>query len=386
MTQQRMEIARTLGLLEGLLARKALPARTASSAAALAERLRRPVRVGIFGLPRSGKTQVLNGLAGEILLPSGLPLTPIELDYHDHSHIVITQDDGLQYPFDGSLEQALCSGAPVFVQMHAPLAMLLHTSLLLVPAEPEEMDAALCWGTGRCDIFIWCTRHWSETDATLWRRGPDSLRDHALLVSTGPERVGPEVMIPAPEDGFGEMFAVPDPEDAGGAAFCHLRRRLRHIITDARREDTDAAQVFLQRHAPDLLVAPKPTQRCVTRPLEMPQPEPPVPDLARTALSRVFLAIRQHAADLLPLLASDHRPGASDADILDALEATFDTLMSLADDEEALADTWPALHETICEANELAVLLRIEGGADQACEAAALLLQLRQECEWELAA
>lgn len=109
------------------------------------------------------------------------------------------------------------------------------------------------------------------------------------------------------------------------------------------------------------------------------------------ALSRAFLLVRQAARELLAALPDPAQAGDAQAEdaaaaILDRCAETMETLAGLAEPDDRLAETWPDLHDAILEASELSVLLRIEGGIDQAADAAALLLQLRRDIEGRLAA
>ncbi|KAA8608253.1 hypothetical protein [Salipiger aestuarii] len=398
------DVMRVTARLRALQGVPGVSPRLAANCAALAARLGEPVRIGLFGLPGAGKLALLDALCASRLAPLA-PLPTLELA---HGHELRTEailPDGSAVQSVGLPDADTLSRAPAFLRVHAPLPALQGRRFLLVACDADlrEFAAALGWAAPRVDIALWCARGWSGLDAQLWGTAPESLANHAALVLTGDAAHaggwhGAE--------GFEAVFRA-DPEG--------IARHLDQTAAEAAHHDLAAAEWMLQRHglasepiakmpagSAVASAAPNPAQRGPlppTAPPTMPPtmtralgqtlrqtaPETPPPE-AKAELGRLFQYLRGAAARISDGLGDGPLSGEACRGLLDALAGIFDTLSERASDLDRAQETWPDLAAVLFEAQDMALLLRMEGGAEQAADAARLLLQLRHDMEVRLAA
>jgi hypothetical protein len=147
-------------------------------------------------------------------------------------------------------------------------------------------------------------------------------------------------------------------------------RRYNALPTD-RQPTAESARPEIPRCAPP---------RAVTRPCSR------APAQAKTELTRLFQMVRTSAEHLRMALPPEPEQVADPDRLLTEFETIFDGLADRANDFEQLQDVWPDLVLQMNDARDLALLLRVEGGAAQLTDAAHLLLQLRHEMEERLAA
>ncbi|MCC1493802.1 hypothetical protein [Cognatishimia sp. F0-27] len=427
-------MSETADMLEGLDAlrsRDGLSGRVVKRCVKLIERLQTPVRVAVFGLPGAGKAPVLNALVDAQVLAPDHQAAPARISHAAAPRMTVTTEAGDTVSGDATLPIAL--GADLlYAEIGLPLPTLQQMSLLNVVTEPspEECRAALLWAAQRCDIAIWCTRTWSAPEQTLWQSAPDALKNHALLVATN----AAEATRIAQTDQTGlshGLCAIAMERDMAMVSTESaemLRQKIAAMIAEARREDLDAAYVLLaQQGADEPRLQPvstpesparpdSPELRLVTRndppapgsascgsapdsasasPMPygareaLPAITPEAPDLpaaARATLSRMLFLIRAAARDLLSDAPQDMLEDAAASASLVRLEEAFEALLERAEDEPAIRDTCPGVVEMLEEANELMLLLRIEGTATEAAEAAVLLAQVRDDVVRALAA
>ena len=80
--------------LERALASPSIPARAHIAGRQLLERMTSPVRVVVTGHPGSGKSQLLNLLAGERVIPDGSRLPSVELTHGLDRKLTVQLADG----------------------------------------------------------------------------------------------------------------------------------------------------------------------------------------------------------------------------------------------------------------------------------------------------
>lgn len=415
--------------LDALVEAEGIPARAQASGQALLDKLRAPVRIGLFGLPGSGKRAVLSALSDNVLSDNVLPdgafsdgtlndggeeWPTLELSYGPLAKTQAMLSDGALLHSDGLPTADLLRQEPVFLRIAAPVPALTGRVLLLIcsDTQADEMLAGLTWAARRVDLVLWCTRAWTTTEQQIWHAAPDSLRNHAILVF--PKGSAPHSPS-AYEDGFDTAYAFrqADPRDAGYAGFAE---HLSDIIDEATTQDIHAAQMFLRRYAnvvplprsavPPVQAAPvKATAVQPTTPVYAADPEDantparasvPRPVTRPTAsqiaveagleLARLFQMLRAAAEDMRLSLIGIRTQDYDTATLLSSFEQIFDTLADRACDLTLLEETCPDLVAQFEEARDLALLMRVEGGAEQVRDAARLLLQLRQDVEHRLVA
>ncbi len=387
------DIAATVLRLRATLDQGGLPSRAAAQCQGLIDRLQAPVRVAVFGLPRAGKAAVLNALAGATALRSGAQHAPVYIRYAGSASAALTNGDGRSVAASAETPFAPPPDAAM-AELGLPLDALAKMSLLNVVADPtpEDMSAALAWAAPRCDIAIWCTHCWTAEEQTIWSTGPDSLKNHALMIAASEDENAPasQTFTQRPELNWCDLILERGGEALKPSSADLLKRQVCGMIEQARSEDRDLADFLIEQHAPcrteepvspelvkappDLSVVDGATGPDVGNIVE-PAPE------ANAVLSRLILRLREVAQDALACLAQD-----KDEKILERIQDAVHQVLELAEAEHGFADTWPDLYETLCEADDLMLLLALESTETNTTEAARLLAQVRQDMEFALAA
>jgi hypothetical protein len=383
-----------IGQLEAALASPSIPARVAKSCAQLVEKLKRPVRVGLFGLHGDDTRAMLTSFLGEDLLPGSADWPTLEISWGETARVTATLSDATTLSEDGAPGADLLAKDPVFLSVASPQSALERMSFLCLNAgdNPAEQTAALSWAARRVDISIWCTRQFEPVEEGLWATAPDGLKNHAFLVITSPDAGS----VPRPAGMVAEfdgVFAIPQQSDAVSAinfsdapGWKKLLSRLGDDIEEALSADVDAARLFLHRFG-HLAVQPAPAK--TEEPADAPAPRSvPESDVDMVALvSDPFLYLKRRTRVLLEEL--EWTDDAQDDWAANVLSHCGET----AEELRERAANWPADHpraltlqRSLDDACDMAVLLQIEGGPEQATDAANMLLQIRQDFEHELAA
>jgi hypothetical protein len=256
-----------------LLDRGLLPAGgPAEAAERLIERLDRPARIAILGLPGAGKSAILNLLAGSIVVPETLRLPTIVVQYGPEARMICTLSDGrTKVAAGGDLGKAL-ELAPALVTLELDLPSLKVISLLEVSAGPMEAEQrrAAIWASKRADIVIWCTTSYLPKEQVVWDSMPDVVKDNGFLFLTKVDLLGSreaaQGMLERVEQRAGEDFRqvfsisakqaraampVDGPvdrdmfRDSGATAVIST---IKSRVQMARRADTDMAELLLARH------------------------------------------------------------------------------------------------------------------------------------------
>lgn len=257
-----------------LLDRGLLPAGgPAEAAERLIERLERPARVALLGLPGSGKSAILNLLAGTVVVPETLRLPSIVVQYGAVSRMVCTLANGRVETVAGRDLGEVLTLNPALVTMELDLPSLKVISLMEVSAGPMEAEQrrAAIWASKRADIVIWCTTSYLPKEQVVWETMPDVVKDNGFLFLTKVDLLGSreaaEGMLERVEMRAGEDFrqvlsisaklaraAMP----AGGAVDRDMFRdsgaaavitAIKSRVQAARRADLDTAELLLARQA-----------------------------------------------------------------------------------------------------------------------------------------
>ncbi len=265
-----MTAAQRLGQL---LDRGLLPAGgPAEAAERLIERLERPARVALLGLPGAGKSAVLNLLAGTVVVPEMLRLPTIVAQFGPEARMLCTLADGRTEVVPGNDLSQVLKLNPALVTLELDIPALKVISLLEVSAgamEAEQRRAAV-WASKRADIVIWCTTSYLPKEQAVWDSMPDSVKDNGFLFLTKVDLLGSRDaaagMLERVEARAGEEFrqvlsisakqartatasgGVIDRDlfrDSGAAAVIST---IKHRVQMARRADTDMAELLLARH------------------------------------------------------------------------------------------------------------------------------------------
>lgn len=357
-----------------------LPRKAAYRGQALLDRLNASVRLGLFGLPNTGKRALLNALASEDIVDPTQPLPTLELVHGPWPRTQVMLPDGTSLGANGYPGADLAEVDPVYVQVQTPSERLLGCDILLLATDPtpEDMRAGLEWAAARVDLSIWCTRDWSAVEQEVWQTAPDVLRNHAILMVT--DNVIGDVSRARPDF---ERVLAPHTGQSLSARMSLLSSHVQGIIDEATTQDLHAAEMFLHKYAPVSTAFVKQRAEIITMPAARSRPltrTALAPD-TRAALARLFHCLRQDANALRRML--------DEADAQTMFMALADRLEALSEralSETALDEAAPDISALIEEARDLALLMRIEADTKQLEDAAMLLVQLRRAMETRLAA
>jgi nitroreductase len=389
MTSLAPRARRTLKDLEAVLASATIPPRIARTCRRLVEKLRQPIRVGLIGYETEQRKRLLAALLGIEVLPDHMGWPTIEIGFCEEPHTKATLADGSRLAAKGMPTAELLDQGAVFLQVGAPLDALRRVTLLHLATGDDagEQLAALRWAARRIDFAVWCTRDFSPEEAQIWNAAPPELKNHAYLVTFAADteaRRLRERMLPD----FERVMVLPDGHATGqpGAADIqagaqNLFAQLSADIDDALGEDLDAAWVLLQRCGREI-ETPQPA----AVPVEAEGSETLAMETMVDLLSEPLIFLKRWARDLFETLEWQ------DADSPDWPGAVLERCCEVTDGLRDRAAEWPedagqvlALRGLVDDASDMATLLQIEGGREQAQDAAALLLQLRSAFEANLA-
>ena len=259
--------------LASLLDRGLLPAGgPAEAAERLLERLERPARIALLGLPGSGKSAILNLLAGTIVVPETLRLPTIVAQHGTEPRMICTLTDGRTKVLPGTDLADVLTLAPALVTIEMDLPALKVISLLEVSAGPMEAEQrrAAAWASKRADIIIWCTTSYLPKEQIVWESMPDVVKDNGFLFLTKVDLLGSreaaDGMLERVEQRAGEDFrqvlaisakqaraAMPpggavDREMFRSSGAAAVITTIKSRVQAARRADTDMAELLLARH------------------------------------------------------------------------------------------------------------------------------------------
>jgi hypothetical protein len=244
----------------------------AEAAERLIERLERPARVALLGLPGSGKSSILNLLVGTVVVSETLRLPTMIVQYGDVPRMICTLTDGTTKILPGSNLAEVLPFAPALVTLEMDLPALKVISLLEVSAGPMEAEQkrAATWASKRADIVIWCTTSYLPKEQAVWESLPDAVKDNSFMFLTKVDLLGSResasAMHQRVEFRAGEEFrqilsisakqarsAMPPGgpvnrdlfrESGASAVIGAIKTR----VQSGRRADMDTAELLLARH------------------------------------------------------------------------------------------------------------------------------------------
>lgn len=168
------------------VASELLPEDVQQRAIQLLERLRKPVRLGIMGFPGSGKSTLLNLLIGADVLKENVQLPTLQLTYNDVAESICTLSDGSKTTLASTDAHEIAELSPVFVEMRMALPALTKISVLeiVTPDDATSLHRATQWAAKRCDVALWCSQGFNQTEQSIWGQMPDLIKDHSFLMLT----------------------------------------------------------------------------------------------------------------------------------------------------------------------------------------------------------
>lgn len=244
----------------------------AEAAERLIERLERPARVALLGLPGSGKSSILNLLVGALVVPETLRLPTIIVQHGDVARMICTLTDGTTKIVPGHDLAEVLPLAPALVTLEMDLPALRVISLLEVSAGPMEAEQkrAATWASKRADIVIWCTTSYLPKEQAVWESLPDAVKDNSFMFLTKVDLLGSRdaalamhnrVELRASEE-FRQILSISAKQaraampaagpvnrdlfrDSGASA---VIAAIKTRVQSGRRADMDTAELLLARH------------------------------------------------------------------------------------------------------------------------------------------
>ncbi len=397
------------GQLENALETGLIPDEGKRRAAQILSRLDTPVRVVVVGRPGAGKSNLINMLAGQMVIPSGSELPPVELTFGPQPRTVYLHSDGSKNEHAGLRLESPPPADTSIIRVEMPLDGLRHLTLteLDLRGGHQEQKAIAEWATSRADIVLWCSQAFDAEEQSLWASAPDKLKDHSFLVVTKADKLENQGILSARiselseivAEEFYRMYPVATRQaisafssggardedlwtSSGGNA---LANAIKQLVDTGQRADRDNALAFLNRYAPDMPIpVAKPK---AAKPVE-PRPEtPPVPPANDTATStfRQALTMLEERADLMLGVVAGSRPDKPML-VLDHCLETADKLSEIVMELQSTKPPFSDLQEDIMECSDMMVLFHLEKTEDAASDAVTLLLQLKKEMSLAVAA
>ncbi len=372
--------------------------------ARLLSHLRKPVQVVVTGLPGSGKTALVNMLAGRAALGGGDEAVISEIAYGPDARAIFEMGDGSVAVSAGLVRDAAWPANVRCTRQELPDPRLQRQSLVEfgLPADPAQQAARLQEVVARADMILWCSERFDEAEQRLWAGVPDSIKDHSLLVLTMADRqmmrgvlaTRIEALDPIVAEEFLGLYPVATMQgitartsdrglddrlwaSSGGKALADC---VAHQVEQGRSSDVDQAQMLLDR------LAARTGLRGAAKPRDV-APVPQAGGLVTPAFAEALKDGEAPIAEAVGLLQARARmmlealdaPGDVDTDRLlndcvDAVEGLAGLMDRTGDDA-----TGNDLRADLQDGEEMLVLFQLERGEEAALDAVTLLLQLRRE-------
>jgi len=391
-----------------------------------------PVRLAILGLPGSGKTSLINFLAGATVVPAGVRLPSMQLSYGAEPVIDCTLSNGSTRRISGLNMGKAAELNPIFLNVALPLPALAKVSMLEVVAEAaiDQQARALTWAAKRTDMALWCSAtSFGTTEQDIWSIASEDMQDNAFMVLTKAglqSNVSRQVQQLNAQHGyaFKRVLAVDalsavaarqkdgavDKEMLRASGGMTLISAILNNVEQRRADARNQAEVFLRQ------IDYKPTEAAehdlpaaqITPDAQQKRPEPvltakaPVPkaptqDASPIVVNVLKLTLESHmacahaAAELdaqAKTLAQAVTQGQADnADILDSCMDTMGWLSDYLSSHGAANDpVMQELRDSSVDAHDLMQLIELETGDSMTTDALSLMVQIREEMQARLAA
>lgn len=420
----------------------------AQQAKDILDRMQKPLRLSILGLPGSGKSKLMNLLLGAQVFPEGATLPTISMTYAEVDSARCTLSNGNVETMDTSDLTQIAAIRPAFVELGMPLPALRKLSMMevVVGHDPAEQQRAVRWAAKRTDIVLWCTQGCTPAEEQLWSLLPGNVQDHSFLILTKADALGAvgrlnglvEDANRVGTDYFRQVLPVattvaldarkPDGnvdkaalKSSGGMA---LISAILREVDAGQRAAADAAEVLLSQLDIDLdalgtedtaeefaveetsasseqpeaapvqaepakeMAAPKVEAPTVSEePVDKVEPETPETGLTPDARELCSQVVDQLTAEGEALFEQMEAGELTDDAVIDV---SVDTVIWLADylgDADVAGE--PAMRRTCATANDAAdliQLIQLEKGDSVALDALSLMIQIKHEIQAELAA
>ena len=408
--------------LRNVIAQDGLSDALKARAQSLLDQIERPVRLAIFGLPGSGKSQVMNFLAGADVLPKGARLPTLQLSYGAEAVAHCTLPDGSKRTLPMADMDAITTLSPVFIDATMPLPALKKISILEVNAgaDKEGQRRAMAWAAKRSDMALWCTKAaFGRDEQAIWAQIPDALQDHAFLLMTHADSEVVEEAHPGrldhvrsvAQDHFQKVLPIgtqtaisarnPDGSvdkemlrSSGGMA---VISGILRAVESGRQIARDQVDIFMRQIevTPQPVVEPPKAEapKVVAPKAVAPEPvaeveEPPQFDgLGPASRDACMQAVAQLSAEGTMMAEALDSAGLEDAEIVDICVDSIVWLADfLAESGDAGDQVMSQLRETAMDAADLVQLIQLETSETLANDSVSVMVQVKQELQQMLAA
>ncbi len=368
----------------------------------LLTRLKSPVRIALLGLPASGKSLLLNALAGQSIVPDGISLPSLDVEMGSKAKTIVMSEGNTIDTIDGLSLNHPVPSATDFIRFEVPNGNLKDLSFFEVSlaGSPEEQRKAVDWAQERADIALWCTEAFNPRESELWSGVRDELKDNSFMVLTKADEPSVQkdlsVRISLLEDIVAEefycLFAIgssramsairPDGAKdeelwmASGAS--SLWSTIMQRVNSGRIADRDSALFFLKQNNIPLSSEPVDAKVGVSSKEELD------PEIRSKFLTRALKILQARAADLE--ISVNYFGSDSSVEILDHCLAVTNEIADLIFEEGDDRQEELELYENFMEVSDMLVLMQLEKNSGAAADAVTLLLQLQKEMATSLAA
>ncbi len=411
--------ARIAGQLEQALGSGEVRADVWRRGRELLNQLQSPVRIVVMGPRHSGKSTLINMLAGAPVIPpmpQGGPLVEmpvLEITGGEDCTVACERADGEIVRLPGRFGEIEVPPGTVRATQELPRADLGRRMFTEVNpgCSPARRGAITEWAVEHADIVLWCTTAFGADERLVWANVPDALKDHSYLVLTMADR---QLMKGVLEDRIASLQDIVEEEflglfpvatiqaiaaqsgelddrraslwaSSGGKA---LSEAVARLVDNGRMADRDNAGMFLKRHSPAYLSGPETTPEQATRPpLEAPR-QVSVSESPRTGTEQVAQMATGVCGDVLRLLQTRaqamlgslaHDGDVDSEAVLAACVETANDLCDILRDADPSDPETGELREDASESADMMLLFQYEQGEDAATDAVTLLLQLKNE-------
>lgn len=389
-----LELHQTAQRLEHALEEGRVPASQTDMAARLLEGLQRPTQIAAFGMPKAGKTSLLNMILGHDAMPVLNGVAVVELSYGDTAAGRFESSNGETSQFQGVVTQGLMPEDTLQVVQELPLDALRGKQLVeinftdLLSPQSELLE----WATQNADIAVWCSPDFNEDEAAIWSAVPERLKDNGFLALTQADKLHMQGLLAQRvarfeqdhADEFLGLYPIATKQGAAAraegeivdqslwkASGCKaLTEALEALVVSGKQADADHADVLLAR-----LNIPFPEAKATTAPA----PTAPATDfnpMARAEAIETALSVLQTGADAMMAKSETiPEPAAILEHCAETSQALAALLMDSAPDDPALN----ALRDDAVECEQMIQLLQLERTDEAARDAVSVLLQIKKE-------
>lgn len=391
--------------------------------ARLLNHLTRPVQIVVTGFAGTGKTALIEMMAGRSVLGHDAKAPVIELAHGETEQVIIEREDGSVSSVAGVLKACSCPADARHIRQELPDERLVANDFVEIGLDGDMAEKRACLETiiERADLVVWCSQEFGNEEQALWSAVPDHIKDHSLLILTKADQ---QLMRGLLNDTINRLDPIVAEEFLGlypvatiqgiTAQTCgdtvnealwatsggkQLMELLTRQVRQGRNADYDQARIFMERlaqHLPDTAapdahdpVTVADTTTFDTNVMDI-TPQDTIetidPDSDGEALAMLTEAVDLLQAHSIRMLDEMDDPDEMDPDRI--LSDCSDAIRSLSDLLQSSSQSSPlqnAVQDDVQDGEEMLMLFQLERGEDAALDAVTLMLQIRKELSRKLA-